>query len=163
MSYRCSKCGKVHDELPDIGSDRPDHCWGIPETERGERIQLTSDTCIIDGHDYFIRGVIEIPVHDYSRSFAFGAWISLKKENFVTYQENWDSDKIGPFFGWLCTRISYYAEDTQLLKTMAHFRTDGLRPTIELEPTQHQLAIDQREGISLDKAWEIVHHYVRDA
>ena len=41
-----------------------------------------------------------------------------------------------------------------------HFRGDGLRPAIELEPTDHPLAVDQRDGISLDRAWEIVHRYL---
>jgi hypothetical protein len=163
MSYRCTTCGKVHDDLPDIGSDRPDHWWGVPEEERDKRIKLTSDTCVIDDRDYFIRGVIEIPIHDYPRGFGFGVWVSQKKENFMKYLDNWDSDAIGPFFGWLCTRIAYYGEDTRSLKSMAHFRAGGLRPRIELEATDHPLAIDQREGISLDKAWEIVHRYVRDA
>lgn len=158
MSYRCSTCGEIHDDLPDIGADKPDPWWSIPEKERAKRIQLTPDTCIIDD-DYFIRGVIEIPILHTSERFGWGVWVSQKKENFQTYLDNWDSGEIGPFFGWLCTRIAYYPEDTFLLKTMAHFRGNGLRPSIELEPTDHPLAVDQRQGISLDKAWEIVHFY----
>ena len=46
-----------------------------------------------------------------------------------------------------------------LLKTMAHFRGEGLRPSIILEPGAHPLSVDQRDGISLRKAWEIVHYY----
>lgn len=86
-------------------------------------------------------------------------WVSQKRENFYNYLDNFDSANIGPFFGWLCNRISYYKQDTLLMKTMAHFRGDGLRPFIELEETDHPLAIDQRDGITLAKAWEIVHFY----
>ena len=32
---------------------------------------------------------------------------------------------------------------------------------IELEPTAHPLAVDQREGITLEKAWAIVHFYMK--
>ena len=85
---------------------------------------------------------------------------ALNKENFETYLANEDSSKIGPFFGWLCTQIAYYNQDMLLLKTRAHFRGHGLRPYIELEPTDHPVAIDQRQGLSLDKAWEIVHFYM---
>ena len=74
--------------------------------------------------------------------------------------ENFDSSDVGPFFGWLCTSIAYYSEETLLLKTMAHFRGEGLRPNIEVEQTEHPLAVDQRNGISLAKAWEIVHFYM---
>lgn len=158
MSFRCHVCGKTHKGLPDIGADRPDHWWGVPEEEREQGVKLTSDTCIIDD-DYFIRGVILIPVHERRQPFGFGVWVSQKRENFYTYLDNFESDQIGPFFGWLCTNIRYYPVDTQQLKTMAHFRGGKLRPTIELEPTDHPLAVDQREGITLAKAWEIVHFY----
>jgi hypothetical protein len=158
MAYHCSTCGKLHDDLPDLGADKPDQWWAVPEEERAKRIKLTSDTCEIDDEHFFIRGVIEIPI-DNGDVFGFGVWISQKRENFFTYLANPDTSEIGPFFGWLCTRIGYYQEDTSLLKTMAHFRGEGLRPIIALEPTAHPLAVDQREGISLDKAWEIVHYY----
>ena len=159
MSYRCTICGESHDGLPDIAADRPDHWWSVPEPERTERIWLTSDLCVIDGKDYFIRGVVEIPIHEQAEPFGFGVWVSQKKDNFFAYVENWDSDEIGPFCGWLCTRIRYYSEDTTGLKTMAHFRTGGLRPSIELEPTDHPLAVDQCQGMTLAKAWEIAHYY----
>lgn len=161
MPYRCATCGGYHDDLPDLGSDRPDAWWDVPEQEREARIALTSDTCIIDGEQFFIRGVIEIPVHRQSEPFGFGVWISQKRENFDTYLKHFDSAEIGPFFGRLSTRISCYAEDTRLLKTRAHFRGGKVRPSIELEPTGHPLAADQRRGISLARAWEIVHHYMK--
>jgi hypothetical protein len=120
---------------------------------------LTSDTCIIDREHHFIRGVIEIPVHDFAQRFGFGVWVSQKRENFLTYVRNPDSTDIGPFFGWLCTRIACYPEETLLLKTRAHFRGAGLRPAIEVEPTHHPLSVDQQKGISLARAWEFVHFY----
>jgi hypothetical protein len=160
MSFRCSVCGKSHEGLPNIGTDKPDHWWDVPEEERDQRIELTSDTCIIDNEEFFIRGVIEIHVHDHPEVFGFGVWVSQKRENFYKYLENFDSADIGPFFGWLCSRINYYAEDTRLLKTFAYFRKD-LRPSIVVEETDHPLAVDQRDGITLDKAWEIVHFYTQ--
>lgn len=159
MSYTCKTCGEIHEDLPDIGVDKPDYWWGVPEEERDERIELTEDTCIIDDEDFFIRGVIEIPILNENRRFGFGVWVSQKKENFYKYIENSDSERIGPFFGWLSTNISFYQPETLLLKTMARFRGNGLRPTIEVEPTEHPLALDQHNGISLGKAWEIVHFY----
>jgi hypothetical protein len=161
VKFRCHTCGKDHDGLPDIGADKPDNWWDVPKKERAKRIKLTGDTCII-GEDYFIRGVIEIPVHDYPEKFGFGVWVSQKKENFFIYRKRPDTSKIGPFFGWLSTRIAYYEDSTYALKTMAHFRDGNLRPWIELEPTDHPLAVDQREGITLEKAWEIVHFYMKE-
>jgi hypothetical protein len=162
MSFRCAVCGEMHDELPDIGADRPDPYWDVPEEERERRVELTEDTCVIDGEHYFIRGVLQLPVHDHPEGFGFGVWVSQKRENFEAYVQEPGSSALGPFFGWLSTRIEYYAVDTLLLKTMAHFRGDGLRPSIELEPTDHPLAVDQRAGITLQKALEIVHFYSDD-
>lgn len=159
MSYRCATCNEIHDDLPDMGSDRPAYWGAVPEDKRSELITLTEDTCIIE-NDYFIRGIIEIPILDYPKRFGFGVWVTQKKENFDTYIDNFDSDKIGPFFGWLSTHLDFYDEDTINLKTMAHFRGNGLRPTIEIEPSNHPLSLDQKNGISLEKAWEIVHFYL---
>ncbi len=159
MSYRCVTCGQTHDDLPDLGAQYPDLWYAIPEAERASRLQLTSDTCIVDGETFLIRGVIEIPLTDEPEVFGFGAWVSQKKENFYTYLANFDTDQIGPFFGWLCTSIRYYEGGTEHLKTMAHFRSGNKRPKIILEPTDHPLAVDQREGISLAKACEMVHFY----
>lgn len=160
MNYICSICQQEHDELPDIGSDRPDHYWDVDEDERERRIKLTSDTCEIDGEHFFIRGVVQIPIFGDPDGFGFGCWVSLKEENYRTYLQNFDTAEIGPFFGWLCTRIDYYAAETELLKTSVIFRGSGLRPSIKLHQSEeHQLAIDQRKGISKEQAWEIVHFY----
>lgn len=159
MPYRCATCGQSHDELPDLGAQYPDLWYAIPETERASRMELTSDTCIVDDDTFLIRGVLQIPLIDEPEVFGFGVWVSQKKENFYTYLENFDTDRIGPFFGWLCTNIRYYEGGTEHLKTMAHFRSGNQRPKIIVEPTDHPLAIDQRDGITLAKAWEIVHFH----
>lgn len=159
MSYRCATCGGLHEGLPDIGVDQPDHYWGIPEEEREQRICLTADTCEIDAGYFFIRGVLEIPVAGEEHGLGFGVWVSLSEGNFRACQEHPDSSGIGPFFGWLCTRLSCFEQDTELLKTRVHFQGKGLRPKVELEPTGHPVAVAQQESISLDQAWEFVHHY----
>jgi hypothetical protein len=58
LSFRCSTCGELHDEIPHLGSDRPDRWWAVPEDERDRRIELTSDTCIIDGEEFFIQRTV---------------------------------------------------------------------------------------------------------
>lgn len=150
MSFQCHTCGETHEGLPDIEADYPDPYYDVPEDERERRVYVTSDLCSIDDEDFFIRGVIQIHVHHLEHPFGFGVWASQKKENYQTYVDNFDSDQIGPFFGWLSTRLSCYEEDTFCLKTMVHFKGGKQRPYIEVEPTDHQLAVDQRDGISLE-------------
>ena len=163
MSYQCHVCGEEHDDLPDIGADYPDPWLAIPAADRARRAKINSDLCIIDDKDHFIRAVLSIPLIDApGENFSFGVWVSQAPHNFKTYVEHFeDSSGIGPFFGWLCTRIAYYELSTAGLKTMAHFQGGTQRPTIELEPTDHPLAFDQRNGISTAKAWDIVHYYTK--
>jgi hypothetical protein len=157
MSFTCHICGQEHTDLPHIGSAAP-YQWADSLVDDPDSL-LTDDLCIIEGRDYFVRGVIEIPVHDYQHEFAWGVWVSHKKENFDSYRDQFNTPDIGPFFGWLCTLISYYPEPTLHLKTMAHYRGNGLRPHIVLEPSDHPLAQQQQTGISLAEAFQIVHHY----
>jgi hypothetical protein len=63
--------------------------------------------------------------------------------------------KFGPHFGWLCTKIPDYP-DTVFLKSMVHQREVGQRPIVELELTDHPLAVDQRCGIEQARLREIV-------
>jgi hypothetical protein len=65
-----------------------------------------------------------------------------------------------PTFSWLVNHLPHYDETTYLLKTRVHFRAAGKRPTIELEPTDHPLAVEQRSGITIERAWEVVHRYM---
>ncbi len=157
MPIICSICGKDHKELPHIGYAAPFQ-WN-EQLANDPQSFLTEDLCAIEGRDFFIHGVIEIPVHDYEHEFGWGVWVSHKKENFEIYRQNFDSPRIGPFFGWLSTEINFFAKSTLNIKTMAHYRDNGLRPQIVLEESLHPLYLQQKKGISLFEAWEIVHHY----
>jgi hypothetical protein len=157
VTYRCATCGQTHDGLPDLGYRWPDPYFDVPEAERSLRIKATPDTCSIDDRDFFIRGVIMIPLRDRSDVFGLGVWVSQKRENFQAYMDNFDTDEIGPFFGWLSNRIPFYLPDTWALKTRAHFQGSKQRPLIELEPSDHPLYLDYSEGITLERAWSIAH------
>lgn len=155
----CSKCGISHDEIPDIGSNAPDY-WQV-EYDGKPGCLLTEDLCVIENRDYFIRGVIHIPIINSKESFGWGVWVTQKEENFQNYKNDFNGCGFGPYFGWLSTRIATYSESTLNLKTRAHFRGGKLRPTIEIGPCDHQLFHDQENGIELEKAWEIVHSFIK--
>ena len=157
MTYVCATCGKTHDGLPDIGYQWPDPYFAVPESEREARVRSNSDVCSIDEENFFIRGVLLIPVHNQEQRFGLGVWVSQSHENFETYLANYESADIGPFFGWLSNELPFYEETTWALKTRAHFQGNGQRPLIELAPCDHPLYKDYSKGISLDRAWEMVH------
>ena len=158
---KCAECGEEHDELPDIGSASPYH-WR-DELDSDPNSLLTEDLCIVEREDYFIRGVLQIPLLDRDDYFGWGVWVSLKKENFETYRKQFDSDAIGPFFGWLSTEIDYFSTTTLNLPTTAKFVGGGTRPRIFMNDCEHQLRTNQQEGITLEAAWGIVHHYTKTA
>lgn len=156
--FLCGKCGQFHAELPmDFGADAPAAFYSIPEAEREARCDLTADLCMIDEKEFFVRGCLEIPVVDGPRPFVWGVWTSISYNNFKRMAELWESQQREtdpPYFGWLCTSLPLYPE-TLLLKTNVHTRPIGHRPFIELEPTDHPLAIEQRNGITMDRVREI--------
>lgn len=156
--YLCRTCGKFHADLPmEFGADAPVAYYSIPQDERGARIELTSDICLIDKDEFFVRGSLEIPVLDGPRPFVWGVWTSLSKANFKRMAEAWETpgrESEPPYFGWLCTSLPMYPE-TLLLKTNVHTRPIGRRPFVELEPTEHPLAVEQRHGITMDRVREI--------
>jgi len=59
-----------------------------------------------------------------------------------------------PMFGWFATELGVYLPSTLNLKTMVHTQPVGSRPLIELERTEHPLAVEQREGVSLGRVQE---------
>lgn len=157
LSFECRNCGERHEGMPAFGWDYPVPYLAVPEPERDARCRLTSDTCVIDDGEFFVRGCIELPVRGEDDVFSWGVWASLSAINFRTFQRLYDAaerSNHGPFFGWLSTHIWIYPE-TLLLKTMVHLRDNGARPYIELEPTDHPLAIEQRQGITLPRVLEI--------
>lgn len=52
-------------------------------------------------------------------------------------------------------RASDLCPSTINLKTNVHTRPIGERPLVELEPTEHPLAVEQRTGITRDRVREI--------
>lgn len=160
--FKCVSCDEWHEGMPSFGWDAPLLYYGIPEGERDKRCELTTNTCVIDGEYSFVRGCIEIPVIDADEPFVWGVWVSLSQPNFEEFLTLLDQSKRsqhGPYFGWLSANFKNYP-DAENLKTMVHLRNDGIRPYIELEPTDHPLAVEQREGITVQRVAEIYAEYM---
>jgi hypothetical protein len=157
FGFECVTCGQYHVGIPSFGWDYPVQYLIIPEQERDSRVELSSDACVIDEKWFFIRGCLEIPVQNHEEPFSWGVWCSLSQQNFRRYEELFDQvdrEAGDSFFGWLGSAIPGYP-DTQQLKTMVRVRPWPTRPFVELEPTDHPLAVEQGEGISAARAREI--------
>jgi hypothetical protein len=157
-SWQCRCCGEDHDELPmHYGAPAPVLWYTIPEAKRRKRAKLSSDMCLIDGQHGFVVGNLEIPVHGCDELFSWDVWVSLSQPNFQRASELWEQtgrESEPPYFGWISTSLPGYPE-TLNLKSLVHTREVGRRPRVELEPTDHPLAVEQREGITLARVQEI--------
>jgi hypothetical protein len=160
--WRCASCGETHTELPALVVEAPSIWSDATEEERLRDFELTSDTCVWRDEAYFVRGVLALPLIGREGALEFGVWSSLSPENFSRYMREYESadrDALGWMFRWFSNRLPGYP-DTESLKCHVHPREPGLRPTIELEPTDHPLAIHQRDGISFEEAVAYAHEHL---
>jgi hypothetical protein len=77
--------------------------------------------------------------------------------NFHIYLDAFDAggrDDLGPWFGWFFNRLPGYP-DSLNLKCQLYPQANRQRPRIELEPTDHPLAVEQLKGITFDRLLEI--------
>lgn len=161
----CSNCRETHRGVFDLAVVGPEHWPGDRDADREPNAAvrdkthvLTDDFCIIEGRDHFVRCVLYLPIIGASgEQFGYGVWSTLSPRNFGIYRDTFDSgdqDAIGPWFGWFSNRLKGYPE-TLNLKCQVCPRSDRERPIIELEPSDHPLAVEQRDGITLDRLFGI--------
>ena len=109
------------------------------------------------GEDRFIRGCLELPVQGEER-FVWGVDLLSKPAcNAPTSSGMPGGPADEPArFGWLSNELkSIYGVSTLNLKTAVRFRPGNLRPLVEVEPSDHPLAREQAEGITISRVQEI--------
>ena len=159
MSYVCRRCGEHHRGLPmSYGTDAPAY-WD-PSLAGDKSSTLEQEQCIIKDEHFFVRGRLVIPVTDAvpGTEFDWGVWVSLSRDSFTRALSLWTTpgrEREQPYFGWMSTELPLYQPSTLSLKTRVHTQVVGQRPLIELEPTDHPLAVEQRTGITLARVQEI--------
>jgi hypothetical protein len=158
-SYVCRHCGELHYGLPmSYGTDAPAY-WDT-SLAGDESSLLEQEQCIIKAEHFFVRGRLVIPVTDAApgAEFDWGVWVSLSRDSFTRALSRWTTpgrEREEPYFGWLSTELPLYQPSTLSLKTRVHAQPAGQRPLIELEPTDHPLAVEQRTGITLARVQAI--------
>ncbi|MEU0797135.1 DUF2199 domain-containing protein [Amycolatopsis sp. NPDC005961] len=148
--YTCTCCGDHHSQLPFAYGAPAPAFWHDGLTTEPNSV-LEPERCVIGGEHFFLRGRLVLPVLDAEDDFEWGVWVSVSKDNFLRAQEVWDNpdrEAEPPYFGWFATELPGY-ESTLNLKTHLHTGPVGERPAVELEPTDHPLAVEQRTGITL--------------
>lgn len=159
MRWRCSVCGEEHDGLPlDWAHDKPTY-WEGP---RSDDDFLTADLCSwtddAGTRNYFIRGVLHVPVPQLDDTLRYGVWSSLSRDSFDRIYELWDApERVDEpaYFGWLSNSLPGYPE-TLNLKTDVITDSLNLRPRFVLHDGDHPLIREQRDGITIDRVLDLV-------
>jgi len=117
---------------------------------------VNQDFCVVEGRDRFIRCTLEIPIHDSSEGFLWGVWLSVSERNFEEYREHFKDDGYqARYVGWISNMLPCYPNTLEVIGA-AVLQSGNQRPMIELEPTDHPLFDDYRDGVSWEKAIDIV-------
>jgi hypothetical protein len=159
----CPSCGATHVGTFDLAYAKPDAWPGNEEYGPNSTVStsthfLSEDFCVLNNEHHFVRCILELPILGAdTECFAFGTWSTLSKKNFALYTKTFDSGnqgELGPWFGWFSNRLRGYP-DTFNLKCQVHLRSGRVRPHIQLEPFDHPLVREQRDGITFDRLLEI--------
>ena len=139
--------------------------WDGP---RSEDDMLSEDLSIwtddVGRVNYFIRGVLYIPIVDSDQRFGYGVWSSLSEESFGRIYDLWDDPKRveePPYFGWLSNSITGYPDTLNLPLDVVVEQIDK-RPSLVLHDGDHPLVAEQRDGITMERVREIAELNVHD-
>lgn len=144
----------------------PDFWSGPEEREPNSALRmdgdfLSEDFCIIGGDSFFVRGVLDIPVHGLPEKFGFGLWSCLSRTNFDLYVDRFDNGDyagLGPWTGWFSNRIATF-DDVLRQPCWVYPQLDRQRPVIALDDAEHPLSLAQEHGISPERVLEIYAAY----
>lgn len=147
----------------------PDQYACLSEEQRAAMGKISSDFCTItheEGIDYFIRAVLEVPIHGVEDPFLWGVWVSLSEKSFTRYVETYDAPVEGEgFFGWVCNSIPAYPYERSRAADVV-VQLGGQRPKVVLhrgDPEDDSLVIDQVHGISVSRAQQIAERAFHEA
>ena len=153
----------VADELPRAFGFAEPVFWRS-ELEADPESELSEDQCVIEGEYYFIRGRVQIPIAATDYHFEWGVWVSVSEERFDQIHASWEQpgrESEPPYFGWLANEVPVYTSTLEL-RAHVYTRPVGEQPVIDLEPTDHPLAVEQSHGITMERMHEIAELLLHD-
>lgn len=171
LRWKCGTCDQWHTgPCLDFGVDSP-YYWSEAHQKASHRFSLLpswskkhnktfldEDYCAIEDRDFFVRGIIHLPIIGAADTFRWGVWGSLSRDNFEKLRKMDEDPKrvdLPSMFSWLSTKIPEYP-DTLSLKMYAYQQEPGQRPNFELELTDHPLSQEYHHGIAPERVKEIM-------
>ncbi len=164
FAFKCDTCGEVHEGSPSIALLAPDPYLGLSDAQKNTIATMDEDLCIInygERSDYFVRAVLEVPIHGVEEPFLWGVWVSASEKSFHRYAEILNGATAAVegdgFFGWVCNQISVYPYGHRRAADV-FLQPEGNRPKAMLHRSENDvdpLVIDQVHGISIRRAQEL--------
>ena len=163
--YTCHVCNEVHEGFPAIAYNDPDPYLALSPEDRISLCRKTSDVCVIDDREFYIRCQALVPIAGHEEMFAWGVWGSLGEESFRQYWQNYELDErdhIGPFFSWLSNMLpTEEYGDMHPVACEMRLRNGMQCPLLVVQSEDHPLYAEQRHGMSYEKALRIVRPHIR--
>lgn len=153
----CSQCGEEHPlEEMELTFRRPDDVAKLSAEERSRVVQENNDLCVVDGKRFFVRALLPLPIESRDIPYCIGLWVEVTQATFERVYELWDSEEQvhePPFAAQIANEIPTSGGSLGLHVEM---RLTGptTRPDVLLQPSQHQLYIEQARGIDGHRAAE---------
>ena len=85
LEFECRACGETHHGLPAWHFEAPIQVLALAPSERAGRVELTQDDCVIDEREFYLKGLLELPVHDVDERVVWGIWISVSPESYARF------------------------------------------------------------------------------
>ena len=124
LRWKCGTCSEWHTgPCLDFGVDSP-YYWSADHEKASKTLNLLpswskkrkktfldENYCAIEDRDFFVRGLIHLPIIGAAETFRWGVWGSLSRENFNTLLELDSKEErvdLPHMFSWLSTKIPEY-------------------------------------------------------
>lgn len=160
FAFTCTCCGELHEGSPSFGFAEPAPYARLTDDEKATLAELSDDLCVIqhpEGAQYFVRAILEVPIHGVQEPFLWGVWVSASASSFERYLDSYEQPVDDQaFFGWLSNHIGVYPTQRSRPANV-YIQSDGTRPVVVLHRSEEgadsdALEVDQREGISIARA-----------
>ena len=158
LSFRCSSCGAEHSGVPLVwGPNAPERLRLVPRNEWASRVSISQDDCVIDRETFLVRGCLDLPIRGTNEPFRWLVWTLVSREGHRFTMSPWRRLlrlRHPPYLAVLDTVLPYEPSSAGLA---AEIRSagPGYRPNVAVSDSTHPLAIEQRNGIALERAYEL--------
>jgi hypothetical protein len=166
LRWKCGSCEEWHTG-PCLDFSYASPCYWLDKHDKASRLLklvpmlnrkykktfLDDDHCAIEDRDFFIRGIIHLPIIGAGETFRWGVWGSLSRDNFemvLKRHEDPSRTELPRMFSWLSNQIPEYT-DTLNLEMYVHIQKPGSRPHFLLEPEEHPLSQEYYKGITAER------------